>query len=351
MIKKLATGLLGILTVATFLAPAEWSNDFFAPFNVARLVVMLGFLGLLLSLIPASDLAASLKKAPRGAQILCVAIPLLVLICVIVQALWPEFAVWLVRDETRGWSYRHAIFIKAACELVATVIFLTLLAKFARTKQILSAVICGVLALLFFVMAGEELSWGQRIFDWATPAAYAKINAQGETNLHNLATQLFQNVLYFGGWLLLVALPFCHDALQKLFAKSKRLKILENFLPPTYFLLIFAGAYGLVDPIWATYGVRASSILFAILGTAAILIGLIVKARGHLADRICLTLGVFLVALFFNLFVSEVWNINSGVPTEYLEIFIGLGILTWAITVRRSFAARRADVRVGQRHH
>lgn len=42
------------------------------------------------------------------------------------------------------------------------------------------------LALLMFVCAGEEVSWGQRIFGWETPEALEKLNAQGETNIHNL---------------------------------------------------------------------------------------------------------------------------------------------------------------------
>lgn len=35
-------------------------------------------------------------------------------------------------------------------------------------------------------MAMEEISWGQRLFGWETPAAWAALNHQGETNLHNL---------------------------------------------------------------------------------------------------------------------------------------------------------------------
>jgi hypothetical protein len=42
------------------------------------------------------------------------------------------------------------------------------------------------LAALLFVAFGEEISWGQRIFGWETPAAFQELNAQEETNLHNL---------------------------------------------------------------------------------------------------------------------------------------------------------------------
>ncbi len=41
------------------------------------------------------------------------------------------------------------------------------------------------LGMVFFV--GEEVSWGQHVFGWSTPGAWADLNRQQETNLHNLA--------------------------------------------------------------------------------------------------------------------------------------------------------------------
>ncbi len=41
-------------------------------------------------------------------------------------------------------------------------------------------------AVLFFLIAGEEISWGQRIFEVATPEGLNRVNVQGELNLHNL---------------------------------------------------------------------------------------------------------------------------------------------------------------------
>ena len=46
-----------------------------------------------------------------------------------------------------------------------------------------------VLALLFFFVAMEEISWGQRIFGYGTPAGYEQINVQREANVHNLLSQ------------------------------------------------------------------------------------------------------------------------------------------------------------------
>ncbi|MBK5270654.1 MAG: hypothetical protein JJE22_06535 [Bacteroidia bacterium] len=43
-----------------------------------------------------------------------------------------------------------------------------------------------LLFLLFFFVAGEEISWGQRIFGWGTPKTFGNFNLQDETTIHNL---------------------------------------------------------------------------------------------------------------------------------------------------------------------
>jgi hypothetical protein len=43
-----------------------------------------------------------------------------------------------------------------------------------------------LLALLCLVFAGEELSWGQRLFGFETPECVRAVNEQDELNLHNL---------------------------------------------------------------------------------------------------------------------------------------------------------------------
>jgi hypothetical protein len=43
-----------------------------------------------------------------------------------------------------------------------------------------------LLGLILFFGAGEEISWGQRIFGLQSPEYFKEHNAQGETNIHNL---------------------------------------------------------------------------------------------------------------------------------------------------------------------
>ena len=62
------------------------------------------------------------------------------------------------------------------------------------------------LGLLFFVVAGEEISWGQRIFGIATPDTLQSINVQHELNLHNISG-VHDKVRALG---LLFILGFCY---------------------------------------------------------------------------------------------------------------------------------------------
>jgi len=56
------------------------------------------------------------------------------------------------------------------------------------------------LAVGLFLSAMEEISWGQRLFGWGTPAALEEINFQGETTLHNVnfANNVIFEALFWG---------------------------------------------------------------------------------------------------------------------------------------------------------
>ena len=70
---------------------------------------------------------------------------------------------------------------------------------------------------MFFLAAGEEVSWGQRIFGWESTEFFMENNKQYETNFHNLmvgdfhlAKTLFGSVLTTVILLYLVFLPLLY---------------------------------------------------------------------------------------------------------------------------------------------
>lgn len=71
-------------------------------------------------------------------------------------------------------------FLFLACAIVS------LLLAFRFTHHRARAVMHSLMALGFFILAGEEVSWGQRIFGWETINAVNELNVQRETNIHNM---------------------------------------------------------------------------------------------------------------------------------------------------------------------
>ena len=79
--------------------------------------------------------------------------------------------------------------------LTALFLFFSSLVSFYRVfhyrkmKKPLWILTWTVLAFLFFFAAGEEISWGQRIFGLQSSEFFQQFNKQGETNFHNLTVK------------------------------------------------------------------------------------------------------------------------------------------------------------------
>ncbi len=337
-IAKVAATISILATLALFFAPSKWAYPLAANwlFNLLRLVIILcavSFSGILLAQYNLANDKSS-RKTPCSK--LAIVLPMVVAACLILQITFPQFASDLIRKET--WPfYRSGIFIKCGMELVGATLC-CYMALINRKKHQPTAILCVLLAIILFLMAGEELSWGQRIFNWKTPDLIATYNIQKETNFHNLATQLFQNMLYLGGWILLILLPLFNSSLTR-WLRSHKLAYLADFLPPQQFTLIFAPAFMLSDPLLANYqiasGVYYNSNLFIILGTiAAIIIILHNQLKQNQNWRQpALILALSIITMVGSLFFNHIWDYNHGTPTEYLELFIDFGIMLWVITL------------------
>lgn len=354
-------------TIALFPVEANLSKPLFTrPYNFYRLaVIILAIVFLLLATKPSwSNTPPSHEPSSRARQWLLrlgVALPIIALVFLIIQLVTPQFAALLVRKES--WPFfRNAIFAKSACQLVAAIAFIKVARHYFRQRQRLAMALAVAMVLLLGLMIGEELSWGQRIFGWGTPSFLAEINSQSEINLHNINTQLTQNILYFGGWLLLIGFAFWRESLAKLLRKcpKARLDFLIDWLPPGCFVGLFAVGFAFCDPLVSDSGLYCSSNLFIILATACLLLTKLryrLKLRSqpntasvldntddnrHQVLRLGISFLCFIVVLTGNLFNAELWNYNPGAPTEYLELFISLGIMTWALIVKSRLVKPKA---------
>lgn len=87
----------------------------------------------------------------------------------------------LFLDEDRVVEQLQFVLIFAAA-----VVFFAAAIRARRAGRQWLPVLYLIVALGSFVTAGEEISWGQRIFGLQTPDVLEPINQQGESNIHNV---------------------------------------------------------------------------------------------------------------------------------------------------------------------
>jgi hypothetical protein len=113
-------------------------------------------------------------------------------------AIFAVFAVWVLRFPD---SLRHATREDGPIEYatgllwgLSAVGFLlacgrSTFLKHRTEKWKCFFLVCFALLMIFF--CGEEISWGQRLFDFGTPVPIAKLNRQNEFTLHNIGPLQF----------------------------------------------------------------------------------------------------------------------------------------------------------------
>jgi hypothetical protein len=109
-----------------------------------------------------------------------------------------------------------------------------------------------VFVLLFLFGAGEEISWGQRVFGFQTPESLTSINRQNELTLHNL--EIIDSGQFFSAdrmfdifWFCYaVLLPFAYLYIPSMFTTLKNLIDINTIAPHWSLGLLF-----LLNYFWA----------------------------------------------------------------------------------------------------
>lgn len=100
-----------------------------------------------------------------------------------------------------------------------------------------------VMIVCFAAMIGEEMSWGQHLIGFQTPAELAAVNLQGESNLHNLVSPRLYDLVYQGlGFALILLPPVAWFAMRGPALPSPVLFLQDLYINPwAYSLLASAG--------------------------------------------------------------------------------------------------------------
>ena len=208
---------------------------------------------------------------PRHARLL-ILIPFIIAVVVAATLPFKDFYLWLVNDDS------VVEWLQFACLLAASIFLPLITVYLIRAKRWGMAVLYGVVTLGVWFLTGEEISWGQRIFGWATPESFNEVNRQGETTVHNI-------------------------------------RGVQELVPAA---MLLASLYGVCAPlVWTALGKRWEHL----------------KNRRLLVPPLCLV-PAFLLAAGYRLFRLLIWPEPTFVISEYAEamelsLYLGLAMFCW----------------------
>lgn len=141
-----------------------------------------------------------------------------------------ETYVFLIREDSLL-EYSQTIFY-----LLASIISLIMVFQFHYSQNYIHAFLYVILTIGLLFIAIEEISWGQRIFDFDNPDYFTHNNVQNEVSLHNLsAIQPYLKIIY-----ILIGLYGTLAWLIKLVLAKKLSKHnLLNFVIPAWYISLY----------------------------------------------------------------------------------------------------------------
>ena len=118
----------------------------------------------------------------RRAAIALLIVPPVGAVVVALTGFWyPLFRMLTAEDHIFEW-------VQFFCWVVVFLSGIAMTQRLWTTRRRGVAVLWAIVALGAFVIAGEEIAWGQRLFGLETPDALARVNRQGEITVHNIGS-------------------------------------------------------------------------------------------------------------------------------------------------------------------
>ena len=215
--------------------------------------------------------------------------------------------------------------------LAGLLLFVTALAErsfFRRCVYVL-----GGMAMVF--AAGEEISWGQRIFGFATPDFLMRLNEQQELTVHNIANKSF-DYIWLNGTLIL-----CMVTSAAFFCRKDRLVgiPLPSILLMLGFLMVIS-----YEPAANLKEIQGSNFREYLVGVKRSLGFIVIEEKGLLLTFLIFTLFfgqiklVIASAATLTLVVALTYvnyhsDINVGGAYEVREYLFGLGCLFYSLEI------------------
>lgn len=231
----------------------------------------------------------------------------------------------ILSNEDHVVESASALFAFFSCANIL-IVFLALRRQSANFRSFYFVALA-LLAVLFFLIGMEEVSWFQRVFGFATPAAF-DANEQAELNLHNFASNLSEIVYYFGSFVYLILFSFLFNQMALL----SQSKFISFFAPGPTSLFAGAGFAAFNFNLW-----NNTTIQFAFFATLFILITYARAAWTRTAQPPS-PMRYYLLALCVVLLATQIVFIAQGHTllkgwevTEYKELLIPIAFLIYSL--------------------
>jgi len=194
-----------------------------------------------------------------------------------------------------------------------------------------------LLFCLFFFVAMEEISWGQRLFGWRTPSFLWKLNYQREMNIHNIWYGMYSpsNVLliiFTGVYCFIIPIANHASPRTRELLRRFRLPVLGIDLVSIFFI---ANLFHAAPMNWAggIFTVIAISLPITLLLSGRASSFFDRCERPLLQAFSILLVGIFTLAIWLHEPAYDVWVQN--VAFESREVLMALGFFAFSIiTVR-----------------
>lgn len=230
------------------------------------------------------------------------------------------FATFGAEDSAIEWL--SALLLFAAAAFMAFRFRQTWRSPATRQFRTLHLVLAAGFVGLFLLMGMEEVSWFQRQIGFATPAAVAERNWQGEFNLHNLQTDIAELLLYSATGLFLILLPLLRESQ---IARLPLLAPLAPFLPDRTVaavsapMVIFTYSHWTLLPVQATTWIALAVCVAFTLNSSTMrgrMLWSALAAWVALGQLLVLVIGDNMLMMFDS--------------SEYRELFMSVGLAAYA---------------------
>ncbi len=206
--------------------------------------------------------------------------------------------------------------------LFAGILFL--LASFKSFKignDLLKNIILLCVGIIFILGAGEEISWGQRIFNFGTPDDLIKINYQDEFNLHNIDKIFFDRLVDRFTILLVIIGAF--------FILKGKTRFLKIKLPDIFILYALA-----ITPFYHQYNSLYPDFYhLTYLPILVLLIWSIIKKNKNILFSSIATITISLLLMIFHVKFNDLFPDSNNSANEVREYLFSLACLFYAFFV------------------